>query len=77
MQILNLKDTLNDLTVKINDFLSPYTKEPAFWVILAIILLAPINKLIIKKLIIINITKLKIFPILNIIISSNTYYINS
>ncbi len=39
MQILNLQDTLNDLTKKINNFLSPYTKEPAFWVIVAIILL--------------------------------------
>ncbi len=39
MQILNLSDTLEDLTEKINDFLAPFTKEPAFWVILAIILL--------------------------------------
>ncbi len=38
MQILNLKSTLEDLTKQINDFLAPYTKEPAFWVILAIIL---------------------------------------
>ena len=39
IQILNLKDTLDDLTVKINDFLSPYTSEPLFCVALAIILL--------------------------------------
>ena len=39
MQILSLRDTLNDLTKEINNFLSPYIKEPAFWVILAIILL--------------------------------------
>lgn len=39
MQILSLKDTLDDLTVKINDFLSPYTSDPIFWVALAIILL--------------------------------------
>ncbi len=39
MQILSLRDTLEDLTRQINDFLSPYTKEPAFWVILAVILL--------------------------------------
>ena len=38
MQILNLSDTLEDLTEEINNFLTPYTKEPAFWVILAIIL---------------------------------------
>ena len=39
MQILDLKDTLDDLTVKINDFLSSYTSNPVFWVVLAIILL--------------------------------------
>ena len=38
MQILNLSDTLEDLTEEIKNFLTPYTKEPAFWVILAIIL---------------------------------------
>jgi len=38
MYILNLSDTLEDLTKKINDFLAPFTKEPAFWVILAIVL---------------------------------------
>ena len=39
MQILNLKDTLDDLTVKINDFLSKYISDPVFLVALAIILL--------------------------------------
>lgn len=39
VQILDLKDTLDDLTIKINDFLSSYTSEPVFWVVLAIILL--------------------------------------
>lgn len=39
MQVLNLKNTLEDLTESINDFLSPYTKEPVFWVLLAIALL--------------------------------------
>lgn len=39
MQLLDLKSTLNELTDKINNFLAPYTKEPTFWVILAIALL--------------------------------------
>ena len=39
MQLLNLRNTLNEFTKKINDLLSPYTSEPAFWVILAIVLL--------------------------------------
>ena len=39
VQILDLKDTLDDLTIKINDFLSSYTSEPVFWVVLTIILL--------------------------------------
>lgn len=36
--LFNLKGFLNDLGDKINDFLSKYTSEPAFWVILAIVL---------------------------------------
>lgn len=39
MQLLNLKSTLDELTDKINNFLSPYTQSPVFWVVLAIILL--------------------------------------
>ena len=39
MQLLDLKSTLNEFTNKINDFLSPYTSEPVFWVVLAIVLL--------------------------------------
>ena len=39
MQILSLKDTLDELTVKINNFLEPYASNPIFWVTLAIILL--------------------------------------
>lgn len=39
MQILNIKDTLDDITVKINDFLSSYTSSPIFFVVLAIVLL--------------------------------------
>lgn len=39
MQALNLKDKLDDLTIKINKFLSVYTSDPIFWVALVIILL--------------------------------------
>lgn len=39
MQLLNLKNTLNEFTKQINDLLGPYTEEPAFWIILAIVLL--------------------------------------
>ncbi len=38
MLLFNLKDFLEDLTKEINNVLEKYTQEPAFWVILAILL---------------------------------------
>lgn len=38
MILFDLKDFLNDLGDKINNFLDKYTNEPAFWVITAMIL---------------------------------------
>ena len=39
VQVLTLKDTLDDLTARINSFLSSYTSSPIFWIVITIILL--------------------------------------
>lgn len=38
MMVLDLIDTLNNLGEQINNFLSKYTSEPIFWIVLAIVL---------------------------------------
>ena len=38
MYLFNLKETLNNLNEKLNNFISGYTSSPIFWIITAIIL---------------------------------------